>query len=191
MTGKERTEKEKMLSNEWYLSYDKELVEDRNNCQALLSKLNSLPFGPERNTVTQELFDSIGQDTFINRPFTCDYGYNISFGKQCELNYNCVFLDIGKVKIGDNVFMGPGVHIYTVNHPLDPAIRKQYYEIGKDVVIKDDVWIGGGAIILPGVTIGKGTTIGAGAVVTKSMPPYVLAAGNPCKVIKSIEPGQK
>ncbi|KAI8359176.1 putative maltose O-acetyltransferase [Blakeslea trispora] len=187
MTQETLTEKEKMLSQKWYLSYDKELVNDRNHCQDLLKKLNSLPFGTDRNAVAQQLFGSMGKDTFINRPFTCDYGYNISLGEQCELNYNCIFLDIGKIKVGNNVFMGPGVQIYTVNHPLDPAVRKQYYEIGKDVVIEDDVWLGGNVIILPGVTIGKGTTIGAGAVVTKSMPSYVLAAGNPCKIIKSIE----
>ncbi|KAI8370081.1 trimeric LpxA-like protein [Choanephora cucurbitarum] len=187
----EKTEKQKMLSGEWYHAGYHELREDRKKCQELLKSFNNTPQGPERTSVARTLFGSYGERNFINYPFRCDYGYNIFFGDDLEMNYDCIFLDIGKIRIGNNVFMGPGVHIYAVNHPVDPTLRKTGVEIGQDVIIGDNVWIGGGAIILPGVTIGEGTTIGAGAVVTKDIPDNVMAAGNPCKVIKQVVPEKK
>lgn len=188
MSVQEKSEKQKMMDNEWYHPGHKELCDDRLRCQELLKQYNSLPNSEERNQVARELFGSFGDKAFINPVVKCDYGYNLFIGKNAEINYDCTFLDIGKIKIGDYVFMGPGVHIYAVNHPLDPTLRKTGAEIGKDVVIGDNAWIGGGAIICPGVTIGEGTTIGAGSVVTKDIPANVLAVGNPCKVIKEITP---
>ncbi|RCI04043.1 hypothetical protein CU098_010588 [Rhizopus stolonifer] len=184
----EKTEKDKMLSGEWYHAGYKELADDRRRCQELLKEFNNTPQGPDRTAIARQLFGSFGDGNFVNYGFRCDYGYNIFFGNDIEMNYDCIFLDVGKIKVGNNVFMGPGVHIYAVNHPLDPTLRKTGVEQGKDVVIGDNVWIGGGAIILPGVNIGEGTTIGAGAVVTKNIPANVLAAGNPCKVIKEVIP---
>ncbi|KAL9550287.1 hypothetical protein PS6_005614 [Mucor atramentarius] len=178
MSTQEKSEKQKMLDHEWYHAGHKELCDDRNRCQELLKQYNSLPNNEERKQVAP----------FINPVIKCDYGYNVFIGKNAEINYDCIFLDIGKITIGDDVFMGPGVHIYAVNHPLDPTLRKTGVEIGKDVTIGNNVWIGGGAIICPGVTIGEGTTIGAGSVVTKDIPANVLAVGNPCKVIKETTP---
>ncbi|KAI8646217.1 trimeric LpxA-like protein [Parasitella parasitica] len=187
-TQQEKSEKQKMMAGEWYHPGHKELCDDRQHCQELLKQYNNLPNGEERTQVARKIFGSYGEKSFINPAVKCDYGYNIFIGKNVEINYDCVFLDIGKIVIEDHVFMGPGVHIYAVNHPLDPTQRKTGLEIGKDVTVGNGVWIGGGAIICPGVTIGAGTTIGAGSVVTKNIPANVLAVGNPCKVIKEITP---
>lgn len=184
----EKTEKQKMLANEYYSPGQAELSKDRKDCQAALVKFNTTPQGPERVEIARQLFGSYGEGIFMNPIFKCDYGYNIFIGDHTEINYDCIFLDIGKINIGKHVFMGPGVHIYGVNHPLDPTLRKTGIEIGADVTIGDGVWIGGGAIICPGVTIGAGTTIGAGSVVTKNIPENSVAVGNPAKVVKTVTP---
>jgi maltose O-acetyltransferase len=186
----QKTEKEKLLAGEWYHAGYSELQEDRKLCRALLKQYDETPQGPERHQIATKLFGAFGEGSFVNVGFKCDYGYNIYVGKNSEVNFNGVFLDCGKIKIGDNVFMGPGVHIYAVTHPLDPTLRKTGIEMGQDVIIEDGVWIGGGAIICPGVTIGAGTTIGAGAVVTKNIPGNVLAVGNPARVIKETPPSE-
>jgi maltose O-acetyltransferase len=184
----EKTEKQKMLANEYYHPGHAELSHDRSNCVQALVKFNTTPQSPERVEIARKIFGSYGDHIFINPTFKCDYGYNIYIGDNTEINYDCVFLDIGKINIGKYVFMGPGVHIYAVNHPLDPTIRKTGLEIGADVNIGEGVWIGGGAIICPGVTIGAGTTIGAGSVVTKNIPENSVAVGNPARVVKTITP---
>jgi maltose O-acetyltransferase len=184
----EMTEKEKMLAGVWYHSGYAELREDRKKCGELVKQYNNTPQGPERHEIGRKLFGSYGTGNFIQTGFKCDYGYNIHIGNNLEVNYDCVILDIGKVTIGDNVFFGPTVHIYAVNHPVDPVERRTGVEIGKDVTIGDDVWIGGQTVIVPGVTIGSGTTIGAGSVVTKDIPSNVLAVGNPCRVIRELKP---
>ncbi|KAI8967428.1 trimeric LpxA-like protein [Mycotypha africana] len=190
-----KTEKEKMLAGEQYLPSSDELTKDRCYCRKVLKEFNevaSLGEQPKREQeLLSSLFNSFGENSRIAHNFRCDYGYNVNIGYNTEINYDCVFLDIGKINIGSQVFIGPGVHIYAVNHPLDPNLRKQGWEQGKNVTIEDGVWIGGGAIICPGVTIGQGTTIGAGAVVTKNIPANVLAVGNPAKVIKEITPGEE
>ena len=137
------------------------------------------------DALIKELFAQ-SEDAHVNPPFYCDYGKNIYVGKNFFANYNCVILDVGKVIISDNCLLAPNVSIYTAGHPLHPAARNTYYEYGIDVKIGNNVWIGGNAIICPGVTIGDDCVIGAGSVVTKDIPAWSIAAGNPCKVIRKI-----
>jgi len=183
----ELTEKEKMLAGLPYISSDEELVRDRERAKKLCKKFNDLEPDKyeERKAVLKELFKT-EQNCYIEPNFFCDYGYNIEIGKNIYANHNCVILDVNKVKIGDNVMFGPNVQIYTATHPLDAQRRISGEEMGYAIEIGDNVWIGGGAIVCPGVKIGNNTTIAAGSVVTKDIPANVLAAGNPCRVIKEL-----
>ena len=151
----------------------------------------------ELNTVDRSDFDAIKRivrkllgksdgTAFINPPFYCDYGSHIEVGKNFFANYNCILLDVGYIRIGDNVQLAPNVSIYTAGHPVHPATRNTLYEYGIDVTIGDNVWVGGNVVICPGVTIGDNAVIGAGSVVTKDIPPWTVAAGNPCRVIRKI-----
>lgn len=140
----------------------------------------------EMNELLRGLFGKIGERFIINQPFRCDYGCNIFLGEDCFINFNCTILDEAKVTIGKNAFLGPNVSIYTACHPLDTDKRNRFIEWAEPVTIGDNVWIGGGVTILPGVTIGDNVVIGAGAVVTKDIPSNVVAGGNPAKVIKKI-----
>ena len=135
--------------------------------------------------IVSELFGR-AENAFVSPPFFCDYGFNIEVGKNFFANFNCTILDIARVTIGDNCLFGPSVSIYTAGHPLHPETRRTGYEYGLPVKIGSDVWIGGSAVILPGVTIGDACVIGAGSVVTHDIPPWSLAAGNPCRVIRKI-----
>lgn len=169
-----------------YIS-DDAVMEEQKVCRRILQKLN---------TVDRADFDEIGkivkellgksEGAFINPPFYCDYGSHIEVGKNFFANYNCTIIDVAKVKIGDNCQMAPNVAIYTAGHPVHPVSRNSAYEYGIEVTIGDNVWIGGNTVILPGVHIGSNTVIGAGSVVTKDIPDWVVAAGNPCKVIRQI-----
>lgn len=148
------------------------------------------------NTMDPSDFDGIGKvveellgkshKAFINPPFYCDYGFHIEVGENFFANYNCTIIDVAKVTIGDNCQLAPNVAIYTAGHPVHPDSRNSLYEYGIGVTIGDNVWIGGNTVILPGVHIGSNTVIGAGSVVTKDIPDWVIAAGNPCKVIRKI-----
>ena len=191
------TEKEKMLAGELYDCGDPELMEIWNSGKNLMLKYNSLDYSdkPGQMKILDKLLGSKGAQTQITAPFFIDYGKFIFLGNNCEINMNCVFLDCNKITIGDNALIAPGVHIYTVFHPvsarerLNKSVNADFpFAISKTapVTIGNNVWIGGGSIILPGVTIGNNVTIGAGSVVTKSIPDNVLALGNPCKVIKEI-----
>ena len=150
----------------------------------------------ELNTVDPSDFDRIGEivekllgkshKAFINPPFYCDYGFHIEVGENFFANYNCTIIDVAKVKIGDNCQLAPNVSIYTAGHPVHPDSRNSLYEYGIGVTIGDNVWIGGNTVILPGVHIGSNTVIGAASVVTKDIPDWVIAAGNPCRVIRKI-----
>jgi maltose O-acetyltransferase len=182
------TEKTKMLAGELYHALDPELTRDRERCRDVCRRLNeSREDQPEeRRRILGELFGA-AVDAWIQPPFFCDYGYNITLGKKVFFNFHCVVLDVMKVEIGDHTLFGPAVQIYTATHPLDAAVRRRGLEFAKPVAIGSDVWIGGAAVICPGVTIGNRAVIGAGSVVTRSIPSDVFAAGNPCRVIRTLE----
>jgi maltose O-acetyltransferase len=183
-----KTHKEKMLAGELYSGGDPELVEGQHRAQEFMeSYAQSSPRQPAiRRAMLEKFLGAIGPETVIRPRFSCDYGYNIFLGARCFVNFDCVFLDCNTIRIGDDVQIAPGVHIYTATHPIDPEERKSGLESALPVVIEQGVWLGGGAIICPGVTIGANSVIGAGSVVTKSIPANVVAAGNPCRVIRSI-----
>lgn len=169
-----------------YIS-DNAVFEEQKVCRRLVQRLNRLDtddFGGIAEAVKALLGSSDG--AFINPPFYCDYGSHIHVGKNFFANYNCTIIDVAPVTIGDNCQLAPGVAIYTAGHPVHPATRNTGYEYGKPVTIGDNVWVGGNTVILPGVTIGCNTVIGAGSVVTHDIPGWVVAAGNPCKVIRPI-----
>lgn len=182
------TEREKMLAGQLYVAADPELVAMRRQARELTFAFNrTAPAAlAERQGLLRQLFGQIGPTFEIEPPFYCDYGGHIFAGDQFFMNFNCIILDVNTVHIGDQVMFGPNVQIYTASHPLAAAERVKGPELGFPVRIGHRVWIGGGAIICPGVTIGDDTTIGAGAVVTRDIPAGVFAAGNPARVIKTI-----
>ncbi|TFZ07676.1 sugar O-acetyltransferase [Ramlibacter humi] len=182
------SEREKMLAGEPYLAMDPELVAARARAQSLCARLNALPLGDaSRAGVQRELFGAGGGAAIVTSPFFCDYGTQIELGEGAYFNFNCVVLDVCRVRIGARTLIGPAVQVYTPLHPLD-AVERRGTEYGAPVDIGEDVWIGGGAIVLPGVTIGDRAVIGAGSVVTRDVPADVFAAGNPCRVIRSLVP---
>eukprot|EP01121_Diplochlamys_sp_Union-15-3_P015811 TRINITY_DN5280_c0_g1_i2.p1 TRINITY_DN5280_c0_g1~~TRINITY_DN5280_c0_g1_i2.p1 ORF type:complete len:202 (-),score=43.60 TRINITY_DN5280_c0_g1_i2:55-660(-) len=181
------TEKEKMLNGSLYQPWEPVLVEERARAKKLIYKFNTVEDPSQKREILKELFGHFGENSTIESPLNVDYGYNIHFGKNSFMNYGCVILDCAKVEIGENVLIAPNVQIYTATHPTDPKIRLQGLEMAYPIKIGNNVWIGGGSIILPKVTIGDNTTIGAGSVVTKSIPANVVAAGNPAKIIKHLD----
>lgn len=184
-----KNEKEKMLSGEMYDPLDPEILRERRRARDLTKALNDSRDEEieERARVIRQLFGSIGEGVWIETPFFCDYGSNIQLGNKVFFNFNCVILDVMQVRIGDHVLCGPHVQIYTAMHPLNAAERRAGLEFARPVEIGSDVWIGGGAIVCPGVSIGARAVIGAGSVVTKAIPEGVFAAGNPCRVIREID----
>jgi len=177
-----------MLTGELYDPLDKQLSDDRLRARLLLRKFNDTTEDREEETarILKELIPNAGPGLWIQAPFYCDYGYNIVAGEKVFFNYNCVVLDVMKTTIGSRTLFGPNVQIYTATHPLDHKIRAGGLELAKPVTIGSDVWVGGGVIICPGVSIGDRTVIGAGSVVVKDIPSGVFAAGNPCRVIRSL-----
>ncbi|HVY30202.1 MAG TPA: sugar O-acetyltransferase [Polyangiaceae bacterium] len=182
-----KTELEKMVAGELYDALDAEIVRRRERSRELQWALNATLETDQarRRELLTELLGSGGDTTWIQPPFFCDYGFNIYLGKKVYFNFNCVVLDVAPVHIGEHTMFGPAVQIYTATHPLNPHERRKK-EFAKPVSIGHDCWIGGGAIILPGVTIGDNAVIGAGSVVTKSLPSNVVAAGNPCRAIREL-----
>lgn len=183
-----KTEKRKMLAGELYDPLDPQLSRERRRCRDLCKRLNDSREDQqaERKHIIDELFGK-PTDVWIQPPFFCDYGSNISLGTRVFFNFNCVVLDVMEVVVGSNVLFGPAVQIYTATHPIDAAERRSGLELARPVTIGSDVWVGGGAIICPGVTVGDRTVIGAGSVVTRDIPSDVFAAGNPCRVIRPID----
>lgn len=182
-----RTEKEKMLAGETYNCLDPDLDAERQKVKGLLRLYNSSEVVPERQTILQQLLGQIGQNSIIEPPFYCSYGQNIYIGDHVYLNVMCTILDCNEVHIGQHVMIGPAVQIYTAAHHLQAETRIQGWEVAKQIVIEDNVWIGGGAILLPGVSIGRNAVVGAGAVVSRSVPANMVVVGNPARVIREIE----
>jgi maltose O-acetyltransferase len=182
------TERQKMIKGEFYNANDAELVSMRRAARTLLSMLNASGDGERelRTDIYRELFGTAGEALHIEPPFYCDYGSNIHLGARVFLNFNCVILDPAEVMIGDDVLFGPAVQIYTATHPLEPGIRRSGLEMARPIEIGSGVWIGGGTMINPGARIGQGSVIGAGSVVTRNVPEGVVAAGNPCRVLKEL-----
>ena len=177
-----------MLSGELYLADDPELRADAVRCDALLARFNATRATDvdERRRILTDLLREFGEGTVIRPPLFMDYGYQTSVGSGTFINFNCVILDVGRVRIGADVQIGPNVQILTPTHPIDPEQRRSGLEAAKPITIEDNVWLGGGAIVLAGVTIGRDTVVGAAAVVTKDLPPGVVAVGNPARVIRPV-----
>lgn len=182
------TEKERMLSGKLYIARDEELARDNRKSRMLTRLFNNSTEDQLKYRVEllKELFESTGKNIYIEPPFRCDYGCHISIGNNFYANYDCIIIDVCKVRIGDNVFFGPRVCIFTAGHPIDADIRNTQLEYGKPVTMGNNVWIGGNTVINPGVTIGNNVVIGSGAVVTKDIPDNVIAVGNPCRVLREI-----
>lgn len=183
------TEKEKMLMGMIYdANNDPALIAERMECKEKCRDYNDLrPKDMQgRETLLKSIFGRIAGGILIEQPFYCDYGYNISVGRNFYANFNLVILDEAPVRFGDNVFIAPNCAFYTAGHPLSPSERNKGLEYARPISVGDNVWIGGGVCVLPGVTIGDNCVIGAGSVVVKDIPANSVAAGNPCKVIKSI-----
>lgn len=184
------TEKEKMLSQQLYSAEDLRLLEELNATKDVIHRYNALVPSQteERLAILKDLLGHVGDDEIIiNQPFYCDYGKQISVGKRFFANFHFTVLDEAEVTIGDDCFIGPNVSIYTACHSTDPVERKCRKEWAEPVTIGNDVWIGGSVTILPGVTIGNNVTIGAGSVVVKDIPDNVVAAGNPCRIIRRLK----
>ncbi len=192
-----KTELEKCMSGEWYDCHDEIFLEFKRKTRKLLSEYNSVPYENknEKYKILKEMFGSVGTNISVANPFICDYGCNIHIGNNVSINMNCTFIDCNKITIGDNVLIASNVQIYTAAHPVElserltpdwtPESNKDFRRtFALPVAIEDGCWIGGGVIILPGVTIGKGCVIGAGSVVTKDIPENSVAVGNPCRVIR-------
>lgn len=182
------TEKEKMLDHQIYYSDDPELMDDRTKTRKVLFEYNHTCFESREKHIKllSLVMKKLPGNAWFEPPVYIDYGYNLSVGDGFYANYNCTFIDSGRITIGDHVLLGPGVSIYTAEHPLDPAQRLNGLETVKDVIIGNNTWIGGGTIILPGVRIGNNVVIGGGSVVKHDIPDDVLAAGNPCRIIRAI-----
>ncbi|MCC2604568.1 sugar O-acetyltransferase [Planctobacterium marinum] len=183
-------EKQKMISGEMYSPGDPELVELRRQCRLKLEKLNStsqtLP--DERAEIIKSLFGRTGQQIYIESDFKCDYGMNIHVGENFYANFGCVLLDVAPITFGDNCMLAPQVGIYTASHPLTPNARNSGKEFASPISFGDNCWVGGMAVVNPGVKIGDNVVIASGAVVTKSFPDNVVVAGNPARIIKEIDP---
>ncbi|MEQ9308798.1 MAG: sugar O-acetyltransferase [Balneolaceae bacterium] len=182
------TEKEKMCSSKPFKAFEKKLSEERANAKELLFEFNTAKpkAFSKKNELLKKLVGKAPKSFYIEPPLYCDYGYNIEIGNKFYANTNLTILDCAKVVIGNHVFIGPNVGIYAVSHPIHYEHRNKYFEIAHPITIGDNVWIGGSVVINPGITIGNNSVIGSGSVVTKNIPENVVAAGNPCKVIREI-----
>jgi maltose O-acetyltransferase len=180
------TQMQRMLAGELYFAGDAELAAARRRARVLCRRYNdSEPDQREgRASILAELLGACGSRVEIEPPFFCDYGFNIRLGSGVFLNFNCVLLDCHRITLGDNVLLGPGVHIYAATHPTDPRVRATGQELALPVTIGSNVWLGGGVIVCPGVEIGDDCVIGAGSVVTRSIPAGSVAVGNPCRVVR-------
>ena len=186
--GDSRSMRERMLAGDLYIADDPELAEQNSAALDLMSAYNatSVRQGPLRRRLLEELLGSVGEGTEIRPPFYVDYGSYISIGARCFANFGLVALDVAPITIGDDVQIGPNVQLLTATHPLEPGPRKDKWEAAEPIVIGDNVWLGGGVIVCPGVTIGADTVVGAGSVVTRDLPSGVIAVGSPARVIREL-----
>ncbi len=182
-----RPMRERMLAGDQYI-FDDELAREADRAAALTARYNAT--APDdhagRMALLRELLGSIGEGSVIRPPFRCDYGYQIHIGKRTFANFGLVALDVGRISLGDDVQIGPNVQLLTPTHPLEPEPRRAKWEGSRPITIGDNVWLGGGVIVCPGVTIGPNTVVGAGAVVTRDLPPKVIADGTPARVIREV-----
>lgn len=179
-------QKERMISGALYNSNVTELVNDRKHARKLLRAFNASTEEEAklRKSILKDLLGDVHENYHIEPPFRCDYGYNIQIGEDFYANFDCIFLDVCKIVIGNNVMFGPRVCLYTATHPLDPKVRNTGIELGTKIEIGSNVWIGGNTVVNPGVTIGDNVIVGSGSVVTKDIPDNAIAVGNPCKVLR-------
>lgn len=175
-----------MLAGELYRASDPELIAERRRCRTLLQAFDIESDEDERAAILKELLGRIGNDSFIQPPFACDYGSNLSIGDNVFINFNCVVLDCAAVTIGDRTQIAPGVQLLAADHPRDAETRRGLLELARPVSIGSNVWIGAAAIVLPGISVGDDAIIGAGSVVTRDVPNGVLAVGNPCRVVRQL-----
>ncbi|MGY1828426.1 MULTISPECIES: sugar O-acetyltransferase [unclassified Blastococcus] len=178
--------RDRMLAGLPYRPDDPDLAADSRRAGALVASYNAEADPHRRHALLTELLGAVGGGTTIRSDFRCDYGYRISVGAHCFVNWGAVFLDVGPITLGDHVQLGPGVQLLTAVHPLDPAERRAGWQHASPVTIGDNAWLGGGVIVLPGVTVGADTVVGAGSVVTADLPPGVVAVGNPARVVRSL-----
>jgi maltose O-acetyltransferase len=184
-----RTMRERMLAGDLYIADDPVLAEENAAALDLMAAYNATTARqrPLRRQLLETLLGSIGEDTEIRPPLYVDYGAHLTLGARCFANFGLVALDVAAITIGDDVQIGPNVQLLTPTHPVEPEPRRQKWEAAEPIVIGDNVWLGGGVIVLPGVTIGENTVVGAGAVVTRDLPANVVAVGNPARVVRSLE----
>ena len=182
-----KTEKEKMIAGELYFANDPELVSDRMFARSQSQIINQAESAELRSQLLKETFGRTGNKIYMEPVINFDYGYNIFVGENFYANFNCTFLDVSTIEIGDNCMFAPNVQLYTATHPLHPVKRNSGLEYAKPIKIGDNVWLGGGVIVTPGVTLGNNVVVGAGSVVTKSFPDNVVIAGNPARIIKTVE----
>ncbi|HFN2465765.1 TPA: chorismate mutase [Enterococcus faecium] len=182
-----KTEKEKMIAGELYFANDPELVADRMFARSQSQIINQAESAELRSQLLKETFGRTGKKTYMEPVINFDYGYNIFVGENFYANFNCTFLDVSTIEIGDNCMFAPNVQLYTATHPLHPVKRNSGLEYAKPIKIGNNVWLGGGVIVTPGVTLGDNVVVGAGSVVTKSFPDNVVIAGNPARIIKTVE----
>ncbi len=182
-----KTEKEKMIAGELYFANDPELVADRMFARSQSQIINQAESAELRSQLLKETFGRTGKKIYMEPVINFDYGYNIFVGENFYANFNCTFLDVSTIEIGDNCMFATNVQLYTATHPLHPVKRNSGLEYAKPIKIGDNVWLGGGVIVTPGVTLGNNVVVGAGSVVTKSFPDNVVIAGNPARIIKTVE----
>jgi maltose O-acetyltransferase len=183
-----RSQRERMLAGDPYDPNDPELQQASKRALRLCERYNqtSVDDPKERDRILRELLGSVGTDVQIRSPFYCDYGTQIRIGSRTFANFNLVALDVGPITIGDDVQIGPNVQLLTPTHPVEPEPRRAKIEGAKPIVIGDNVWLGGGVVVCPGVTIGENTVVGAGSVVVRDLPPNVVAVGNPARIVKKL-----
>jgi len=183
-----RSNRERMLAGDDYIAEDPDLLRDSNRAATLIAEFNSTAGDDHigRDRIVRELLGSVGEGTVIRPPLRCDYGYQTHIGDRTFVNWGLVCLDVGRITIGDDVQIGPGVQLLTATHPINPEYRRAKWEGSQPITIGDNVWIGGGVIVCPGVTIGENSVVGAGAVVTRDLPENVVAVGNPARVMRIV-----